>query len=176
MYDKKLFAERLKELRGTLLKTQIQFAEFVGSTPATISAYENGAKNPSLEIVSNIANRCNVSLDWLCGLSDKKDQKKSILTYSDLLHLIYELMEATQEHDLEVELSVDTNTIYSNSKVNIELDDEGPTLRDAIKEFKAVYDLYAAKTITKNMYDTLFESLIKKYDEQLCDSRPPFLI
>ena len=44
MYDKKLFAERLKELRSTLLKTQIQFAEFVGSTPATISAYENAHK------------------------------------------------------------------------------------------------------------------------------------
>ena len=176
MYDKKLFAERLKTLRGTLLKTQIQFAEFVGSTPATISAYENGAKNPSLEIVSNIASCCNVSLDWLCGLSDKKEQKKSILTYSDLLHLIYELMEATQEHDLCVALSADVNTVYSNSKVNIELDDEGSTMGDAVKEFKAVYDLYSAETITKDMYDTLFESLIKKYDEQLSDIRPPFLI
>ena len=164
MYSKKLFSEHLKELRIISGKTQKQFAKFVSSTPATISAYENGAKNPSLEIVSNIASSCNVSLDWLCGISDKKDQKRRISTYSDLLNLIYELMDSEQEHNLKVILSSEIDIIYGKSKVNIELSDDEVTMGNAIKEFKAVYDLYTAKTITKEMYDTLFESLIKKYN------------
>lgn len=53
--NKEIFAERLRQLREKMKKTQKEFAEEVGSTPATISAYENATKNPSLDIVLNIA-------------------------------------------------------------------------------------------------------------------------
>lgn len=76
MYNKKIFSERIKEIRNARNETQKEFAKFVNSTAATISAYENGTKNPSLEVVANIANKCNVSIDWLCGLSDKKQINK----------------------------------------------------------------------------------------------------
>ena len=171
MYNKKIFSEHLKELRSKSGKTQKQFAEFVGSTPATISAYENGAKNPSLELVSSIAACCNVSLDWLCGLSDKKGQKKSILTYSDSLNLFYDFMEAARAHGLDIKINFDTVSFFS--KIFIEITDSG-VLSDAIKEFKAIYDLYAANTITKEMYDTLFESLSNKYNKQITDEGLPF--
>ena len=48
MDNRELFSERLKELRAKTGKTQKQFAQFVESTPATISAYENATKNPLL--------------------------------------------------------------------------------------------------------------------------------
>lgn len=167
MYNKKLFAERLKELRNLSGKTQKQFAEFVASTPATISAYENGTKNPSLEIVSNIARCCKVSLDWLCGLDDKKEPKKNITTYADLLDLIYELTNATLKNNLRVEIDIDPDSDYLYSKVTVALYDRSNTMKSAIEEFKAIYSLYSAKTITEEMYNTLFESLTKKYNCQI---------
>ena len=48
MDNREIFSERLKELRAQTGKTQKQFAQFVESTPATISAYENATKTPLL--------------------------------------------------------------------------------------------------------------------------------
>lgn len=92
MGDFSILSKRIKELRKNLDMTQRQFAEKVGCTSATLSAYENGAKSPSLEIVKNIAEKCEVSLDWLCGLTDnQKGQKKTYSTYSDILKTLLEL-------------------------------------------------------------------------------------
>ena len=65
--------------------TQKEFSAFVGCTAATLSAYENGSKSPSLEIIKGIAEKCNVSIDWLCGLSEKMNTSDEIKTYSDVL-------------------------------------------------------------------------------------------
>lgn len=65
----------------------------VQSTAATISAYENATKNPSLEIVMNIAEKCNISIDWLSGLSDQKELKPEINNYKDFAIKILELLE-----------------------------------------------------------------------------------
>ena len=65
---KEIFSARLKEVRIQTGKTQKEFADMVESTAATISAYENATKNPSLEIVISIAEKCNVSIKlalWL---------------------------------------------------------------------------------------------------------------
>jgi len=80
MGDFKILAKRIKELRTSLKLTQKLFAEKVGCTAATLSAYENGSKSPSLEIVKNIAEKCNVSIDWLVGLSNAVNEKEKIET------------------------------------------------------------------------------------------------
>ncbi len=94
MNNREMFAERLKQLRNELGKTQKQFADFVESTPATISAYENATKNPSLDIIMNIAEKCEISIDWLCGITDKKQYSEKIQTYSDWIKIISKLLEA----------------------------------------------------------------------------------
>ena len=65
----------------------------VQSTAATISAYENATKNPSLEIVMNIAEKCNISIDWLSGLSDQKELKPEIKNYKDIAIRTLELLD-----------------------------------------------------------------------------------
>ena len=35
-----------------------------------MSAYENGKNNPTIDVLIEIADKCNVSLDWLAGRSD----------------------------------------------------------------------------------------------------------
>lgn len=82
------FAMRLKEIRLRTGKNQKDFAKTVQSTAATISAYENATKNPSLGIVMNIAEKYNVSIDWLCGLSDKMKIDDTPQTYTDVIDLL----------------------------------------------------------------------------------------
>lgn len=85
------FATRLKIVRLKTEKNQKDFANMVQSTAATISAYENATKNPSLEIVMNIAEKCNISIDWLCGLSEDMEVKPEIKNYKDIAVRILEL-------------------------------------------------------------------------------------
>ena len=68
MADFSIFSQRIKQLRNKMQLTQKSFAAAVGTTPVTLSAYENNTKKPSLDIVKDIAEKFDVSIDWLCGL------------------------------------------------------------------------------------------------------------
>ena len=78
--------------------TQKEFSSFVGCTAATLSAYENGSKSPSLEIIKGIAEKCHISIDWLCGLSDKMNTNDEIQTYSDVINLFVKSEYALKFH------------------------------------------------------------------------------
>ena len=88
MGDFSVLAVRIKELRMSTEMTQKEFSSYVGCTAATLSAYENGSKSPSLEIIKGIAEKCNVSIDWLCGLSDKMKNNDKPETYADVIDLL----------------------------------------------------------------------------------------
>lgn len=62
------FQERFKELRGEM--TQGQFAEKLGISRPTVGLYESGARIPDAEVLRDIAEKCNVSADYLLGLTD----------------------------------------------------------------------------------------------------------
>lgn len=91
MGDFSILAIRIKELRTSMKMTQKEFSAFVGCTAATLSAYENGSKSPSLEIIKGIAEKCHISIDWLCGLSAEKTIKPK--TYKDVALKILELLD-----------------------------------------------------------------------------------
>lgn len=94
MGDFSALAIRIKQLRTSMEKTQREFAKHVGCTAATLSAYENGSKSPSLEIVKNIAEKCNVSIDWLCGLSERMRNDDTPQTYADIIDLLIKMQYA----------------------------------------------------------------------------------
>lgn len=65
-----IFSERFAELRGE--KTQAEFADFLGISRPTVGFYENGTRIPDALVLCQIAERCNVSADWLLGLSEER--------------------------------------------------------------------------------------------------------
>ncbi len=81
------FGSRLRELRARLGLTQKEFAEKAGFTAATLSAYEAGQKSPAIIIASDIAEKFNVSLDWLCGI-DSSAVTQSTPTIKDYLRML----------------------------------------------------------------------------------------
>jgi transcriptional regulator with XRE-family HTH domain len=62
------FSQRLRELRGTQSKSA--FGRFLGiPNPSTYHNYERG-RVPDSQTVSDIAQRCSVTVDWLLGRDD----------------------------------------------------------------------------------------------------------
>lgn len=57
--------KKLKELRKSKNMTMEELANKVGVQKSSISLYENGKINPSLEVIKNIANIFNVSINYL---------------------------------------------------------------------------------------------------------------
>lgn len=79
---------RLKELREQRKLNQEGLALKLNVSQSTISAYEIGERVPDLKILIAIANFFNVSLDYLAGLSDVKQQiRESDLSPNELEHL-----------------------------------------------------------------------------------------
>ena len=59
--------ERIKKYRTSIKMTQKDFASRLGVTGASVSAYENGTRLPSYEILVKIANILGISTDMLLG-------------------------------------------------------------------------------------------------------------
>lgn len=71
-----VFAKRFAELRGD--KTQGEFADFLGISRPTVGFYENGTRIPDALVLRQIAEKCDVSSDWLLGLTDIKSVDSNI--------------------------------------------------------------------------------------------------
>lgn len=63
-----IFQYRLNELRGEM--SQAEFAKKLNIARATVGLYENGYRIPDAYVLKQIAERCDVSTDWLLGISN----------------------------------------------------------------------------------------------------------
>lgn len=162
MGNYEIFSKRLKELRNDMNLTQKQFSEKIGFTQATLSAYENTPKSPSLDIVIDIAEKCNVSLDWLCGLSDKKNTDDEMTTYADYLKLLIRLSNADIEK-LHVYVKTENKKQTDEDFVIIEINDD--TVSDFFKKWKKVLELYKNGIIEENLYLLWIDDALKEYEK-----------
>lgn len=88
-----IFGERLKNLRTVIMKkTQKEFSEFMNIPQPTLSAYESGRNKPTVDVVINIADKCNVSVDWLCG----RDNAARMNSLGDVMSFLFELYETKE--------------------------------------------------------------------------------
>ena len=69
-----IFGEHLKKLRHTKNITQKQLAEAVNLSERGIQIYEMNVREPSMSILISLAEYFEVSLDYLCGLSDTQER------------------------------------------------------------------------------------------------------
>lgn len=67
-----LLGERLKELRLESNLTQEELGKKVYVTKVSICCYEQGTRIPGLEILIDLANVFEVSLDYLVGRVDQR--------------------------------------------------------------------------------------------------------
>ena len=69
MNSRSEFPKRLKKLRKELGYTPKEFAKKLNVGLQRYYTYENGHAVPNFDCLTAIADACDISLDWLCGLS-----------------------------------------------------------------------------------------------------------
>lgn len=69
-----LFSERLRGLRKSLKINQTVLANAVGLNIKQIQRYEAGTNEPTLSVLISLADFFDVSLDYLCGRSDRRER------------------------------------------------------------------------------------------------------
>ena len=69
----KNLGEKIREYRTSIKMTQADFAWRLGVTGASVSAYENGTRLPSYDVLIRIANILGVSTDALLGRRNNGD-------------------------------------------------------------------------------------------------------
>ena len=70
-----VFSDKIRGLRKSSGKKQIEIAEYIGVAPRTLRHYEVGYVEPNLERLVKIADFFNVSTDYLLGRSDNPQQQ-----------------------------------------------------------------------------------------------------
>ena len=112
----KEMAGRIKARRSALHFTQEQFAEFIDITASSYTKIENAFQKPSLDTLIKIAEKLNLSLDYLvfgkyenkkmdntkaemvCALLDFADQEK-ILHAGEVLHKLAQIKKDSDQKD-----------------------------------------------------------------------------
>lgn len=73
--------EKIKHYRNSIKITQADFAQRLGVTGASVSAYENGTRLPSYEVLVRIANILGITTDDLLG---RTESHREMLDITDL--------------------------------------------------------------------------------------------
>ena len=162
-----IFADRLKQLRTELGLTQAQFVNDLGITASALSAYEKNLKNPSISVAKRIADKYHISIDWLCGLSDKKNITEKLETYSDLYKILIEM-------ERRVEICFQTIDFYITGY-------DGPEkaytqafyfnntqIQNFIEEWEKMKTLHDNKTIDDDVYNLWVEKILTKTENACC--------
>ena len=82
-----MFGERIKELRTSMNLNQVEFAKMLDITKQSVSNWENGNIQPSIDMLTKIAKKFNVSSDYLLGLDGLKTVDITGLTEIQAAHI-----------------------------------------------------------------------------------------
>lgn len=82
------FGNTLKTLRIKNDMTQSQLSQKLGLTKSVISAYENGLRMPSYDVLIAIAKLFKVTTDYLLGIENKKEIDLSGLSKEEINALL----------------------------------------------------------------------------------------
>ena len=74
MKNKIKYYPRLRELRVSKGMNQTEIAEFLGMQQNQYSRYERGERELPMHLFIKLASHYQVSLDYMVGLSDKKER------------------------------------------------------------------------------------------------------
>lgn len=169
------FSERLKELRHRLNLTQKDLADKIGVTAAALSSYENNIKNPSIAVAKRIADAFNVSIDWLCGLTDKMNYNEEIETYADMFQLIIKLCETPHgDWSISYEDSEDISDSFYTFPNTSKLTSIDPYVAEFFKDWEQMYKLYKNNTIDQHLYNLWLSDKLKYYKKFSLNDELPF--
>jgi len=173
-----IFGEHLKNLRTVIMKkTQKEFSEFMSMPQPTLSAYESGRNKPTVDVVMNIADKCNVSVDWLCG-REKQSNVNSLGDVMRFLFEIYETKEFSCKTNIQDLIDIEETDATDDKKRNwIQLkfyhneawhNPDNIYSQDICSIIKKVYEIYSRLSnydYPQDYYDSEKKRLIDMYED-----------
>lgn len=102
--------QNLKALRDSLNMTQEEFGKSVGLAKSTYNNYETGAREPKSDFWIAIAQKYNVSIDYLMGLENLQNENQPAPTNGDglkgddkrIIELLHQLTPENRERIVEI--------------------------------------------------------------------------
>lgn len=74
-FDTEKFASRVKQLRLEHGMSRERLASILQCTGSTIRRWERGTFLPTAFMAGKVAQQFGVSIDWLCGVSDERNDQ-----------------------------------------------------------------------------------------------------
>ena len=172
------FSDRIKKLRKEHDMNQKEFAEYIGIRQATLSSYEKGTVTPSSETLLCIAQKFNISLDWLFGLSQTQINISTVGDIASFFALMTNLNEIEFELEINDHLPNDTEDennrwftsvkFWGNDKKHVQNSDICSFLSSLSAN---LYDLNHY-FIDKELFDTWLEKAISQYSRLPLTKKP----
>lgn len=145
-----VFAIRIKQLRESLKMTQKEFGRHIGIKQQTLSGYERGLIKPPLDVAKEIAEKCHVSIDWLCGLSEKMRNDGASQTYADVINLF---VDAKNVLGFEIDVK-HTNCITIHDR----------NMKHFFDDWAKMLSLLQNGSIDNKLYELWLDSQKKEYE------------
>ena len=79
------FSVRIAAVRKQMGLSQEEFRELVNMSRRTVAAWESGDRTPSFSTLSDVADRLNVSVDYLLGRTNEQNKKQPAVQDGELL-------------------------------------------------------------------------------------------
>lgn len=79
------FSVRIATVRKQMGLSQEEFSELVNMSRRTVAAWESGDRTPSFSTLSDVADRLNVSVDYLLGRTNEQNKKQPAVQDGELL-------------------------------------------------------------------------------------------
>ncbi len=174
------FGDKIKHLRDVKRMNQKQFSEYLGIAQPTLSAYENNKISPNIDVLIHIADKCDVSLDWLFG---RQVAPISINSFSDIARFLFNLFEVEEmqykiiihgDNDNNVTSDALNDTDYNNYdwvslrfSIHDKKNPNNTKIFDLIRKIGQIQKDFESYFISKETYEAEKERIISSNDTPL---------
>ena len=169
--DAKIVGKRIRMLRQGLSLNQRIFSEKIGVNQSTLSAYENGNVLPSVDVLVSIAETFDVSMDWLCDISNSRFSISSVGDLGKLLFALDDFSNIRFELDITDKLPNDLESEDVRWCVSVKFygnDQEHPenaSICNMLASFAEYRREFEAYFINKEFFDMWKETILKRYSD-----------
>lgn len=167
-------ASKIKELRNSCSLTQAEFAASLNTTQAALSGYERGDRTPSLDMLIAISETYNVSIDWLCNLTEKKNLSNKLSTYSDLIRIIMSINDAP-------EITIDfflqdnkTTDFFEASYQSLVCEINDKHMVEFFQEWKDIRSVCQKSPSGEKLYNIWLKDIFERFNFKLEDAHQDY--
>jgi transcriptional regulator with XRE-family HTH domain len=165
---------RFRLIRGSM--KQIDFAKLINVNRSYVAQIETNGNKPSIDYLTKVAQKFNVSIDWLLlGKENVNNQDKDVLqsiaeNTQYAKNFVKELMEKLLEEKQEWVLLEAIATLSKNKMIDdlqsyIAEQPDDPVLNEMIKYLKSVW--YRSDEKMKNWLEIQFQKCFPDYLDEL---------